>query len=173
MARVLGWQCGLGGCVASRARCADNDGATAHTGLTAVVRTGSKQPLIRIMAKQITVECRAPVAALLSEALRWFVASHYPHGADECSIAARETLLDLARRFDRELANTGRCDYSSRVRAFLTEALNSYTHHLEAEQSRSWEHRRALLIAVCRGQSNGEGYAAAESCDMQPPAAGG
>jgi len=27
------------------------------------------------------------------------VAKHYPHGADECSIAARETLLEFAERF--------------------------------------------------------------------------
>jgi hypothetical protein len=125
------------------------------------------------MAKQISVECPAAVAGLLSEALRWFVASRYPHGADECSIAARETLLDLARRFDRELATTGRCDYSSRVRAFLTEAINSYTQRLEAEQSCSWQHRRALLIAVGRGQSSGADYAAAQARDMQSPATGG
>ena len=51
------------------------------------------------MAKQIHIRCRREIAILLVEALQWFVAKHYPHGADECSIAARETLLDLAERF--------------------------------------------------------------------------
>jgi hypothetical protein len=125
------------------------------------------------MAKQITVECPGELAGLLSEALRWFVASHYPRGADECSIAARETLLDLAERFGGELATTGRCVYSSRARAFVTEAVNSYMRYLEGSTSRSWEHRRASLIAVCRGQSRGEDYSAAQTDDTRPTAGRG
>jgi len=121
------------------------------------------------MAKQITVQCASQLAGILEEALRWFVACHYPHGADECSIAARETLLDLAQRFRQELAVTGRCAYSSRVRAFLCEAVNSYTRHLEQDSAQSWEHRRTLLIAVCRGLSTGEDYAAAVQHDRQVP----
>lgn len=113
------------------------------------------------MAKQITVECSDELAALLEQALRWFVDTHYPHGADECSIAAREALLDLAARFADELAATGRCVYSSRVRAFLSEALNTYTLHLERASGDDWTQRRAVLIAVGRGQSRGEDYAEA------------
>jgi hypothetical protein len=119
------------------------------------------------MAKQISIQCSSALAGLLSEALQWFVASHYPYGADECSIAARETLLDLAQRFAHELAETGRCDYSSRVRALLTEAVNSYTRLREQDSAQSWGHRRTLLIAVCRGLSSGEAYAEAERRDRQ------
>ncbi len=125
------------------------------------------------MPKQITVRCSAQLAGLLEEALHWFVASHYPHGADECSIAARETLLDLAARFGQELAATGQCVYSSRVRAFLCEAVNSYTRHLEQHTAQCWEQRRGALIAVCRGLSDGKAYCEAAQRDGQAPTVGG
>lgn len=117
------------------------------------------------MAKQITVRCRAEIAALLVDALRWFVASRYPYGADECSIAAREALLDLAERFERELAAQGRTGYSSRVRAFLCEAVNCYTRQLEDEGTGSWSHRRACLVEVCRGLSDGTDFETAKRLD--------
>lgn len=119
------------------------------------------------MAKQISVRCPAEIAEILVDALRWFVASRYPYGADECSIAARETLLDLAGRLRSELVAQGHCAYSSRVRAFLCEAVNSYTQQLEQQGGRSYHHRRAKLIEVCRGLSDGEGFAAAGRLDKQ------
>jgi hypothetical protein len=51
------------------------------------------------MAKQIQIQCPREIAILLVEALQWSAAKHYPYGADECSIAARETLLEFAERF--------------------------------------------------------------------------
>ncbi len=118
------------------------------------------------MPKQITVQCSVEIAALLETALRWFVATRYPHGADECSIAAREALLDLARRFRDELAVDGRCVYSGRTRAFLSEAVSCYTRQCEQDSGQSWAFRRDELIAVCRGLSNGDGYAAALQRDQ-------
>jgi len=119
------------------------------------------------MAKQISVRCSAETAAVLVDALQWFVARNYPHGADECSIAAREALLDLAERFERELVAQGQSAYSSRVRAFLCEAVNSYTRQLEAQTGHSYAHRRALMIEVCRGLSDDDGLAAAQRRDEQ------
>ena len=49
------------------------------------------------------------------EALRWFVATRYLQGADECSIAARGALLNLAEHFEQDLVSQGRCNYSSRI----------------------------------------------------------
>lgn len=119
------------------------------------------------MAKQITVTCPSEIAGVLVDALRWFVARHYPHGADECSIAAREALLGLAARFEQELMATGQCSYSSRVRAFVCEAVNGYTGYLASESGRSYTHRCALMIEVCRGTSDGQGFAAATRLDEQ------
>ena len=76
------------------------------------------------MAKQIQVRGPAHIAGIMVESLEWFVQTHYPRGADECSIAAREALLDLASRFERELVATGASSYSSRIRAFLCQAVN-------------------------------------------------
>jgi hypothetical protein len=126
------------------------------------------------MAKQITVRCSREIAGLLVEALQWFVARNYPHGADECSIAARAALLDLAQTFRRELAEAGQSGYSIRIRAFLCEAVSSYTRQIEQDTGERFTHRRALLIEVCRGLSNDDGYAAARQRDKQspPPGAG-
>lgn len=121
----------------------------------------------QVMAKQISVRCSAQTATVLVDALRWFVARNYPHGADECSIAAREALLDLAERFERELGAQGQSAYSSRIRAFLCEAVNSYTRQLEAQTGHSHAHRRALMIEVCRGLSDDKGFAAAQRRDEQ------
>lgn len=123
--------------------------------------------MVEPMPKQITVECAPQLAGLLVQALREFVATHYPQGADECSIAAREALLTLAGRFEQELAASGRCAYSSRVRAFLCEAVNSYTLGLEREQGICWANRRASLVAVSRGLSTGEDFADAEVRDRR------
>ena len=119
------------------------------------------------MAKQITVQCSAEIAGMLVDALQWFVARNYPHGADECSIAAREALLDLAERFRRELTEMGRCAYSSRIRAFLCEAVSSYTRQRELDTAECYRHRRPQLIEVCRGLSSGDGYAGAKQLDEQ------
>jgi hypothetical protein len=122
--------------------------------------------------KQIAVQCSAQIAAVLVEALQWFVARNYPYGADECSIAAREALLDLAERFRRELIGAGRSSYSSRIRAFLCEAVSSYTRQLEQDTAVCYSHRRAELIEVCRGLSSGDGYALAAQRDEQSSVSG-
>jgi hypothetical protein len=120
------------------------------------------------MAKQIQVQCPREIADIIVEALQWFVAQYYPHGADECSIAAREALLNLAERFRQQLVVEGRSSYSSRTRAFLCEAVNTYTRMLEQGSGQSYAHRRALIIEVCRGLSDGAGYAAATQTDQHP-----
>lgn len=119
------------------------------------------------MAKQITIRCPQEMAVLIVEALQWFVQSHYPYGADECSTAAREALLELVDRFRRELPEAGESRYSARVRAFVCEAIKGYTGILEQDSGQSWAGRRELLIAVCRGQSDGAGYSEAAAMDEQ------
>jgi hypothetical protein len=119
------------------------------------------------MAKQIKIECPTEISAIIIDALHWFVARHYPYGADECSIAAREALLNMAERFQQELMSAGRSAYSSRIRAFLCEAVNTYMLMLEQESGQSHEHRRAQIIEVCRGLSDGSGYAVATRTDQQ------
>ena len=117
------------------------------------------------MTKQIQVQCPPEVALIIVESLRWFVETNYPRGADECSIAAREALLGLADRFERELVQDGRSTYSSRVRAFLCEAVRSYLALQETETGCCHEHRRQVVIDVCRGNSDGAGFEAARMDD--------
>lgn len=117
------------------------------------------------MARQIRVTCNSQMAEIIIEALQWFVDSHYPHCADECSTAAREALLDLIARFQRELLVTGRSTYSSRVRAFVCEAIKGYTSLLEQQQGESYERRKTALISVCRGETEGGDFAALQAAD--------
>jgi hypothetical protein len=50
------------------------------------------------------------------------VESRYPYAGDEWSATARETLLDVSKRFEREFLAEGRSAYSIRMRAFVCEA---------------------------------------------------
>ena len=79
----------------------------------------------------------------------------------------QEALLNLAERFRQELVVEGRSSYSGRIRAFLCEAVNTYTRMLEQEKRQCYIQRRALMIEVCRGLSDGSGYAAATEADQQ------
>jgi len=117
------------------------------------------------MAKQIRVLCPADIAGILIEALGWFVETNYPRGADECSIAAREALLDLAARFERELLPLGSSAYSSRIRAFLCEAVKGYIALRAAETGENYDNRCDVLVAVCRGESDGAGFDEAARVD--------
>jgi hypothetical protein len=124
------------------------------------------------MAKQIEVRCPAHIARIMVESLKWFVQVNYPHGADECSIAAREALLDLAGRFERELVANGVSAYSSRIRAFLCQAVKAWLALQEHETGQCFASRCQVVIDVCRGNSDGAGFAAATQRDAASPGPG-
>jgi hypothetical protein len=119
----------------------------------------------RLMAKQIAIRCPAQVAQLIIDALKWFIERNYPTGADECSIAARDALYDLAGRFERELLANGESTYSIRMRAFLCEAVRSYLVALGIDSGVCHDNRRQVLIDVCRGNSDGADFDAAAERD--------
>lgn len=125
------------------------------------------------MAKQITVQCSPEIAGIMVDALNWFVAQHYPIGADECSIAAREALFGLAHHFERELQPHGRCSYSIRMRAFLCEAVRAYLAQLGSQSGRCYSSRSRVVIAVCRGDADGREFAAASRDDEALPGPAG
>ena len=60
----------------------------------------------------------------------------------------------------------GRSTYSRRVPAFLCEVVNTYMLRLEQGSDQSHEHRRALVIKICRGLSDNTGYAAVTQADQ-------
>lgn len=117
------------------------------------------------MAKQISIRCPAPLAQIMIDALKWFVDRNYPAGADECSIAARDALYDLAGRLERELLAQGATAYSIRMRAFLCEAVRSYLVLRESETGVRYDNRCQVLIDVCRGKADGSDFAAAAARD--------
>lgn len=117
------------------------------------------------MAKQIEIQCPGEVGDIIVQALAWFVESHYPRAADECSAAAREALLDVIARFERELLVNEKSAYSSRIRAFVCEAIKGYVPQLSQRYGESFQNREALIIAVCRGESDGREYAEATARD--------
>ena len=117
------------------------------------------------MAKQIEIQCTREIGDIIIQALAWFVESNYPRAADECSAAAREALLDLIARFERELLVNGQSAYSRRIRAFVCEAIKGYMPQLSQRCGESFQHREVLIIAVCRGESDGREYAQATARD--------
>lgn len=118
------------------------------------------------MAKQIEVKCAREIGDIIIQALTWYVDAHYPRAADECSAAAREALLDLVARFERELLVSGQSAYSSRIRAFVCEAIKGYVPQLSLRYGESFRNREAIIIAVCRGESDGQEYAEASARDQ-------
>ena len=124
------------------------------------------------MAKQIDVRCAANIADIIVASLKWFVQTRYPHGADECSIAAREALLDLAGRFERELVPQGASRYSSRIRAFVCEAVKAWLSRQELETGQCFVNRCQVVVEVCRGHSDGAGFALAAQRDAERPGPG-
>lgn len=124
------------------------------------------------MAKQIEVRCTAGIADIIVTALTWFVQTHYPHGADECSSAAREALLDLASRFERELVPHGASRYSHRIRAFVCQAVKAWLSQQELATGQCYVNRCQVVIEVCRGISDGAGFAAAAQRDAARPGPG-
>lgn len=121
------------------------------------------------MAKQIAVQCPPEIADIIIDSLNWFVAQHYPSGADECSIAARDALFGLVHHFERELRPQGRCTYSIRMRAFLCEAVRSYLEQLGSQRGVCYSHRSRVIIDVCRGDADGGGFAEAAGLDKAAP----
>ena len=117
------------------------------------------------MAKQITVQCPSEITDIMIDALNWFVAQHYPSGADECSIAARDALFGLVHHFERELRPNGHCTYSIRMRAFLCEAVRSYLQQLALQSGCCHSNRSQVVVEVCRGDSDGAGFAEAARLD--------
>ncbi len=117
------------------------------------------------MAKQIEIQSTREVWGIIVEELSWFVESHYPRAVDECSAAAREALLDLISRFERELLVNGQSAYSRRIRAFVCEAIKGYIPQLSQRSGESFQNREVLIIAVCRGESDGREYAEATARD--------
>jgi hypothetical protein len=117
------------------------------------------------MPKQISVQCPEHVADIIISSLKWFVERNYPRGAAECSIAAREALLNVVDRFERELRPHGRSAYSSRIRAFLCEAVKDYLAMQGSQTGQDYTQRRQIVIDVCRGHSDGRGFDDAERLD--------
>jgi hypothetical protein len=124
------------------------------------------------VAKRIEVRCSPQIADVVVASLHWFVATHYPRGADECSIAARESLLSLAERFEQELVEEGTSAYSSRMRAFVCQAVKAHLAWQESETGRCYANRCRVVVEVCRGESDGAGFEAAERCDAESPGPG-
>lgn len=119
------------------------------------------------MARLIEIRCPPGAARWLAQAVRAFVARHYPYAADECSAAAREALLDLAQRFETELADAGACRYSQRIRAFVCEAVRTHCEALEQSEGVSYGRRLELYTAIVRGRAaTGSDLAEAESVDL-------
>lgn len=119
------------------------------------------------MPREIEVRCPPATGRRLVEALRGYVASRYPYAADECSAAAREALLDLADRFERDLVGTGVCIYSQRIRAFVSEAVRYHCEVLEAREGKPYRARCELYVGIVRGTpADRQDEAAAERADL-------
>jgi hypothetical protein len=120
------------------------------------------------MTKRIEVVCSPEIKAILLEALRNYTDVAFPCGCADCSLVAREAMLDALTGFEREYddGGTGRAGYNKRLRAMFKEGVRLHYRLLEADCGHTVESECQLLLDVVEGTPRDDAdLAAARSAD--------
>ncbi len=103
------------------------------------------------MAKSIAVNCPPRINDIIALAVRNYVDVAFPPGSGECSLVAREALLDAVKEFEQSCQNTGKGSYNRRMRAMVREAIKLHYRLLEEDEGRSFACECAAVIEACEG----------------------
>lgn len=105
------------------------------------------------MTKRIEVVCSPEIKTILITALRNYTDVAFPCGCADCSLVAREAMLDALAEFERDYATdgTGRAGYNKRLRAMFKEGVRLHYRLLEADLDRAMEAECQLLLEVVEG----------------------
>lgn len=105
------------------------------------------------MTKRIEVVCSPEIKTILLEALRNYTDVAFPCGSADCSLVAREAMLDALAGFEREYEDggTGRAGYNKRLRAMFKEGVRLHYRLLEADRGHRLETECRLLLDVVEG----------------------
>lgn len=105
------------------------------------------------MSKRIEVVCSPEIKTILITALRNYTDVAFPCGCADCSLVAREAMLDALAGFDREYdsGGIGRAGYNKRLRAMFKEGVQLHYRVLEADRGHTLEAECRLLLEVVEG----------------------
>lgn len=126
------------------------------------------------MTKRIEVVCAPEIERILITALRNYTDVAFPCGCADCSLVAREAMLDALAEFEREYAggDAGRAGYNKRLRAMFKEGVRLHYRLLEAELGHALEAECRLLLEVVEGIPHDDAdLAAARKDDLAQEAA--
>lgn len=85
------------------------------------------------------------------DAIRAYVATHYPPGVADCAQAAREALLDVADNIETACPGAERISLSRRLRSLLKLAVNEYCDL--RDKSSEVEQARTVMLAALQGET--------------------
>lgn len=126
------------------------------------------------MSKRIEVVCTPEIKAIFVTALRNYTDVAFPCGSADCSLVAREAMLDSLSAFEREYAGNaaGRAGYNKRLRAMFKEGLRLHYRLREAELGMALEAECQVLLEVAEGIPRDDtDLAAARRADREQAAA--
>jgi hypothetical protein len=121
-----------------------------------------------VVEKRIEVNCSQQIKDIFVTALRNYTEVAFPAGSADCSLVAREAMLDTLSGFEREfIANgDGRAGYNKRLRAMAKEAIRLHYRLLAADSGTQHAHECALLLETVEGiPHNDVDLAAARAAD--------
>lgn len=125
------------------------------------------------MDKRIQIRCSIQIKDIFVTALRDYTEVAFPPGSADCSLVAREAMLDTVAGFEREYAATGdgHASYNKRLRAMAKEAIRLHYRLLADGDGCARTHECALLLETADGiPHDDEDLAAARSADRTPGA---
>lgn len=125
------------------------------------------------MTQRIEVVCTEEIKDIFVTALRNYTDVAFPRGSADCSLVAREALLDTLAEFERGYAagGVGRGTYNKRLRAMVKEGLRLHYRLTSAERGDSMEAECQLLLEVAEGIPHDDTDLAAARCVDQGRAA--
>lgn len=127
------------------------------------------------MGKRIEVNCTQQIKDIFVTALRNYTEVAFPSGSADCSLVAREAMLDTVSGFEREFAanGDGHAGYNKRLRAMAKEAIRLHYRLLSADDEAEHGHECALLLEVAEGIPHDDSdLAAARAADRAAGPAG-
>jgi len=118
--------------------------------------------------KTLPIYCSEAMKDLICQSMLEYADYAYPAGVDECSLAAREALIDcekaMQKHFDAEKNQTV---ISRRIRALVKLAIQYHFRVLTQETEQHYAHEIAVLLDVASGDNILEStYLAAKSQDQ-------
>lgn len=105
------------------------------------------------MGKRIEINCTQQIKQIFVTALRNYTEVAFPPGSADCSMVAREAMLDTLAGFEHEYAanGDGRAGYNKRLRAMAKEAIRLHYRLLAAADGSAHDHECGLLLEVVEG----------------------